>query len=481
MYLSVVRWQLHTIVIFDTEGLLSLEESGSIFDNQMVSLAILSSHLVLINHKGEFSSNLEHLVGMSFYAKLQIRSPLRPKLLFVLRDQSDTSATEIFFGQLAKFKENLYNDSKFLKSSIDDELEINERNVILLPNAFSSDYNSILGVEQTWRNRTFPMRINELRKIIFTSLFDANTQIYHDVAQLYQKIASNWDAIDKLGPNLLACKTLYELSIMNELRDLAREIIGDCITAVNNQGRQNIDSVLSSITHENCGDFDAVHFNNQFYIAMQTTHEKIIQKAFADYHSKAERSCFPPDIKQKVEKLIEPPILNMQGLLREEFDDRLYKASRDARISIAQHRLIDAAQQEFDRNMNLDPEQLQERVEKVYITELEICQRILRSEFDTPDQVVSKILKFYNSDLKTRAANRTKGSVYNLLRPLEIHQFQKTSQELEEIYQCIMKHKECQQHPNTSWLSRFQTFFTRNVSDNDVDQIWHCFYQTVEG
>lgn len=481
MYLSVVRWQQQTIIIFDTEGLLSLEESGSIFDNQMVSLAMLSSHLVLINHKGEFSSNFEHLVGMSFYAKLQIRSPLRPKLLFVLRDQSDTNATEIFFSQLAKFKENLYNDSKFLKSSIDDELEISNQNVILLPNAFSSDYNSILEVEQTWRNRTFPMKINELRKMVFANLYDANTQIYHNVPQLYQKIACNWDAIDKLGPNLLACKTLYELSVMNELRDFAREIIQDCITAVNNEGRHNIDVVLSSITHDNCADLDTAHFTNQFHTAMHASHQKIIQKAFDDYHSKTERSCFPPEIKHKVERMIEPPVLNMQGMLREEFDDRLYKTRRDARISNAQHRLIDAVQEELDRNIHLDPEQLNERVEKIYITEFNLCKEYFRSELDTSDQITLRILKFYNSDLNSKAANATKRSIYNLLHPLEIRQFQKTSQELEEIYLRIMQHKECKQNSNTNWFSRAKTFFGFDVPDDDIENAWHKFYQMVEG
>jgi hypothetical protein len=479
MYLSVVRWRSHTIVIFDTEGLLSLEESGSIFDNQMVSMAMLSSHLVLINHKGEFSSNLEHLVGMSFYAKLQIRSPLRPKLLFVLRDQSDTNAIEIFFGQLAKFKENLYNDSKFLKSSIDDELEINERNVILLPNAFSSDYNSILEVDQTWRNRTFPMKINELRKIVFTSLCDANIQIYHDVPQLYQKTASNWDAIDKLGPNLLACKTLYELSVFNDLRDLAREIIGNCIVAINNEGRQNIDNVLLTITHDNCSDIDTDHLTYQFCSGMQVTHDKIVQKAFTDYHSKTERSCFPPEIKQKVGKMIEPPISNMQGLLREEFNDRLYKTRRDARVSNAQRRLIDAAQQEFKTNINLNAEQLQERIEKVYTAELDTCKQTLRSEFDTLDQITEKILKFYSSDLNTKAANTMRGSIYNLLRPLEIHQFRKTSQELEKICQCVMRHKEYRQGSNT-WVSRVKTFLGFSVPDNDVENTWHDFYLQVQ-
>lgn len=190
-------------------------------------------------------------------------------------------------------------------------------------------------------------------------LDDANTQMYHDVSQLYQKIASNWDAIDKLGPNLLACRTLYELSVLNELRTLSRAISEECIAAVNNEGYQNIETVLSTVICENCNDLDRAHLTNQFQTSMQIICERTIQKGIADYHAKTERSCFPPDIKQKVEKFIEPPVLNMQGLIREEFEERLCKVRRDRRILLAQRRLLDAVQQEFDRNTSLDAEELE--------------------------------------------------------------------------------------------------------------------------
>ncbi|CAF3669763.1 unnamed protein product [Rotaria socialis] len=480
MHLSVVRWQSHPIVIFDTEGLLSLEESGSIFDNQMVSMAMLTSHMVLVNHKGELSANLEHLVGMSFYAKLQIRSPLKPKLLFILRDQSDTNAMDIFIKQLAKFKENLYSDCKFLKSSIDDEFEINERNIILLPNAFSSDYNSILEIEQTWRNRTFPMKINELRKIISMSLFETGSQIYHDVRQLYQKIVSNWDAIDNLGPNLLACKTLYELSMKNELREIARGITENCIKGIHNQGRQHITKILSEITPNNCSQLDITHFSTQFYAAMQTTHRKIMEEASNDYNSKTQRSCFPPEIKEKVAKLIEPPILNMQGLLRAEFEECLHKRIHDARVSNAQHRLIGAVQEEFDRNINLNTEQSQVRIDKVYQEELERFTQTIRSESEAPDQIELRVIKFYNSDLSIKAANATTQSVYNLLHTLDVNQFQKRSQELEEIYQCVRSYTQPKQPSNISFLRRLVNIFGNNGNKENEERIWELFYCKVE-
>ncbi|CAF4568946.1 unnamed protein product, partial [Didymodactylos carnosus] len=137
--LGIAYYKDVTIVILDAEGILSLEESGSIFDNQTITMAILSSHIVLINHKGELSSNLEGLIGMSLYAKLQLQnSPLKPKVLFVLRDQMDRNK-KIFCEQLTQFKDNLQTSSRFLKVSIDDELEIKHENIVLLPSAFSED------------------------------------------------------------------------------------------------------------------------------------------------------------------------------------------------------------------------------------------------------------------------------------------------------------------------------------------------------
>ncbi|CAF3055649.1 unnamed protein product, partial [Rotaria sp. Silwood2] len=175
MYLSIAYYKSFTIIIIDSEGLLSLEKSGSLFDNQMITMAILTSHLVLINDKGELSSSLEGLIGMSLYAKLQIQSsplkpkfssPLKPKLIFVLRDQIYRDPN-VFFELLNKFKNNLQTSSNFLKVSVDDELEIKQENIALLPSAFSEDINTDLNIIQRWRNQTFPMEINNLHIVFY--------------------------------------------------------------------------------------------------------------------------------------------------------------------------------------------------------------------------------------------------------------------------------------------------------------------------
>ena len=109
------------------------KESGSIFDNQMITMAVLSSHVVLINHKGELSHSLEGFIGMI-------------KFMFILCDQMDRK--KIFVEQLIKLRNNLQNSARFLRVSIDNELEMCNENIVLLPSAFSEDTNTDLNLTQ---------------------------------------------------------------------------------------------------------------------------------------------------------------------------------------------------------------------------------------------------------------------------------------------------------------------------------------------
>ncbi|CAF4498602.1 unnamed protein product, partial [Rotaria magnacalcarata] len=194
IYMSIIRWKSLPIILLDTEGLMSVEESSTLFDNQMVSMAMLSSHIVLINHKGELSTELQNLIGMSFYAKLQLKdAPIKPKLLFILRDQTDLTNKRIFFAQLAQLKQNLNKDAKFLQISIEDELNISNDDVVPFSNAFSNDINPIFGETQKWRNKSFPVEIQALRNIIFRFLsMNANLAAYEDFDQVYTKLSNYW-------------------------------------------------------------------------------------------------------------------------------------------------------------------------------------------------------------------------------------------------------------------------------------------------
>jgi hypothetical protein len=112
IYMSFVTYEDKTIVILDTERLMSVESGNKVFDNQMATMAVLSSHLIIINHKGEINANLGSLLGITFYAKLRIsKSEFKPSILFVLHDQSERdSGIEL---QIVKLKQNLNEETSF--------------------------------------------------------------------------------------------------------------------------------------------------------------------------------------------------------------------------------------------------------------------------------------------------------------------------------------------------------------------------------
>ena len=85
---------------------------------------------------------------------------------------------------------------------------------------------------------------------------------------------------------------------------------------------------------------------------------------------------------------------------------------------------------------------MRHRVETVYTCQLEICRQTLRQNIETPHQVISTILKFYNLTLQSKAANTSKQSIYNLLHPLEINQFRARSQQMNETWQCLTQYEQ---------------------------------------
>jgi hypothetical protein len=501
MYMSVINWRSETIVIFDTEGLLSLEEAGSIFDNQMITMAVLSSHLVLINHKGEISSNLKDLIGMSFYAKLNIRGPIKPKLLFVLRDQTDLTSNKIFFRQLTQLKEQLEAESQFLKSSIDDELEINNENVYLLPNAFSHEVNYISGVTQRWRNQLFPKEICKLRNIIFNNMTSTTkpqksplfkntfttikTQTascpetpnidpaYTDMAQLYKKISSNWEAIDRLGPKLLQCKTLYELSIMEELQTIANDIIKEINVTVYRDGENLINQTLLPLSRNNCIDMNRDHIVEQFNRQLNIRIESAVDEAQRSFDGQTERSCYVLEIKLKVSKSIEPPIRSAQHLLKDDFEERLNDLLKKVRLDDAQKQLLDLVQKEFDQNKSLQPEDLKYRIETLFECAMEQHRKDLRSSCETENIIIEKILKFYNEQLSCIRGQTTGGNIYNLLPPItDMAQHKKYFQKFESCLLSFRRQDGDQGTTNTANLwKNFKSLF-KSTPDKYIEYLW---------
>ncbi|CAF3361693.1 unnamed protein product [Rotaria sp. Silwood2] len=444
LYLGLAYYKNMSIIILDTEGLMSLEESGSIFDNQMVTMAVLSSNLVLVNHKGEISSSLEGLIGMSLYAKIQIQSsPFKPKLLFVLRDQTQRDM-KIFQQQLNKLKDNIQTNGQFLQMSIDDELEM--KHIILMPGAFIEDTNRDYGIVQKWRTETFSMEINKLRTNVFQCLEEQmNETVNMNFPQrnstnsrknfdsyLYSKLTTNWKSIDDLGEGLLRCQSLYELSIQNELKSIAASIIVARQNQLQRLGSDLIEILIKKndqLIHTNLDTNKNLkphlwlkHIVKQGITVLNKLINEQTEDALKDYEEQTEHSYFKH--MKHHGKTIKASIKNMEQYLYEQLEMRALETALKTTQDYYRQELLNiklTIKTSNDFTMRMD-----QRVQELEIEITDSLQAYKKSK----ETIMKSILDVYKNVIQTKNENKHRNSTYNLCPPLDYNKYFDIVQEL---------------------------------------------------
>jgi hypothetical protein len=209
LYASFLRLQDgRLLVVLDTEGLLSIEsnpgESGDVFDGQMTLLAMACSQLVLINHKGEVSRQLQDLLEVCMFALKHLRvTNFQPDIFFVLRDQHDRSPT-VHEDMLRHMKRHLSGCASRLGLKLEDVLRLNASSIHLLPSAY---------VSQGVLNEAFPEEVLKLRASVLrvlnetvarqTEADSSRMGAWHTLEQWYTHCNSVWETLVQFGHNLL--------------------------------------------------------------------------------------------------------------------------------------------------------------------------------------------------------------------------------------------------------------------------------------
>ena len=477
MYLGVAYYKTMTIVILDSEGLLSLEESGSIFDNQMITMAILSSHIVLINHKGELSSNLEGLIGMSLYAKLQIQSsPFKPKLMFVLRDQMDREKN-IFVEQLSRLRTNLQNSSKFLRVSIDHELEMGDENLALLPSAFSEDTNPDLNLTQRWRNQTFPAKINELRIQIFRGLSEQTIDQkfgFTNFDYLYKKLGTNWNSIDALGPGLLECRTLYQLSVTNELKEIAKGIVMEKSEKLTASGRTMLKELLTS-RQSQTQIIPDIYMNGIIQQGIQQLDgltSDLVREAETQFESSTQQSHFA-ELKVNIQKNIEPSIRCHRQVLQEQFEEEAYAAARESATIQVQTQLLESARAFFERETrtDIDMHELNRALESKHNELKGEFEKSINAMRKTENDIIHTILNNYNRLVRSRRANANKNDIYNRCPTFEPNSYHRNVADRQYLFESAKEYLLANKK-GRSWADKITGFFKSSGTDVHEDLSW---------
>lgn len=436
VYLSVVHWEDLTVVILDTEGLLSVEEASALFDNQIVTMAMLSSHVTIINHKGEFSTTLGSLIGMSLYAKTKLEANMKPTLLFILRDQSDTSdeaKRKHFFPQLTTLKQALQTDANFLTTSLDDILEINSNAVMLLSNAIVKDIDKRSGIKQTYRNRSFPIEIQEVRRIIHGYLESYRTNnIYKDFDNMSLVLASNWSVIDQLGPDLLSCKTLMELRRMTEVQTIALDILKPAASSLNEQLDNLVENMLKS--HQQ-SKMTMESMNNAI-----TTFRNDVEKIVADVQDKTldtfatstAKSYFSIDVTEKWKRTIISSLKNLTEQYNHIFEERLQTSCHEKIAKEVEDTLIATAEKRFNQDKSTNVEQLRIMMKAETDQLRKDSQENLKMLFAQSSVITEKIVRLYDACLQLQKNKRSR-AIHDMLPSMPPSNFISYSDELTKV------------------------------------------------
>jgi len=233
LYCSLAECHGKTLLLLDTEGLMSLEaEGGDVFDAQLALMAMACSHLVIINHKGELSRQLQDLLEVCLFAMQHLKvCRIQPKLLFVLRDQHDRSHL-VHADSLRLMRKHLAEASSHLSLRLDELIYLDPGSVFLLPSAFASDLDPHTGREMRWSTELFSHEALRLRQKIFRdcgSLSTSRNNVeespeFSTLPDWCLHTMSVWRVLERYGPNLLHYTTIQEIELQRELEELVKHI-----------------------------------------------------------------------------------------------------------------------------------------------------------------------------------------------------------------------------------------------------------------
>ena len=256
------------VLLLDTEGLDSIDTSDKMFDHKIALMCFGLSDLVLINQKGEISSQIQDLFSISLYAMnyfQQLRGCF-PKIFFILRDQVDRDIK--FQDSAFKKLENQLLEIAASKK-IEQVFKMQKDCLFLLPSAFNEDKRSAI----------FGEEILKLRNKIFDYISSNTTK--KKIIDIYINACSLWEIFDKFGQRLLCCETLKEyetkLTLEAKIKLIAKNAC-DIILQNVNQEMEDLKTNMSKSA--NLKEFETFNF------------KELIEKKFVNNMKKLETSEF---------------------------------------------------------------------------------------------------------------------------------------------------------------------------------------------
>jgi len=319
LYCSLMECHGRTLLLLDTEGLMSLEaEGGDVFDAQLALMAMACSHLVLINHKGELSRQLQDLLEVCLFAMQHLKvCRIQPKLLFVLRDQHDRSHG-VHGDALRLMRKHLAEASSHLSLRLDELISLDPGSVFLLPSAFASDLDQT-GREARWSTELFSHEVLRLRQKIFRdcsglsgALRPGDTEGTPEFSTLPDwclHTMSVWRVLDRYGPNLLHYKTIQEIEVQRELEELVKSISAQMVHGPQGLAEQ-AKALLTDFSQRLGEGGDSEKVDTEFRSALQAHLDRCSKRAQTELDRclQVRKSKMPDSRKEEAKRKLQTPV-----------------------------------------------------------------------------------------------------------------------------------------------------------------------------
>jgi len=314
-------------LLLDSEGLMSIEASRDhVFDAQLALMAMACSHVVLINHKGEMSRQLQELLEVCLFAMQHLHvCKMQPKLCFVLRDQHDRSRG-VHEDALRLMRRHLVDASRHLGISLDRWLNVDSDAMYLLPSAFASDL--VGSREVKWATELFASETFGLRKSLFEwaeadrvekESGDSQTTEFRTLHSWYMHASSVWRVLDRYGTNLFNYKTMAEIELRKELAELVKFISRVWIDGagvdgaqapgggLNAQGKALLDDFTDRLRQAEGDQMEQI--DREFKANLQSIRETFLELLVGDFDQKTSASKqFTEALRQEFKKRLHAPI-----------------------------------------------------------------------------------------------------------------------------------------------------------------------------
>ncbi|CAF4012059.1 unnamed protein product [Rotaria sp. Silwood1] len=212
-----------TLLVLDTEGLLSIEKANEEYDKKLTLFSMASSQVMLINLNGEINSAMKKILTISLFVANQVKIfTTRPIIIFILRNMMDLNVN--------KQREMIDTVKKELK-------EVSELNFV---------YNKSEELfQKSTTNTKFAKLSQELTERIFSEA-KAPDPRFKSLSDWVKQASEIWKTID-LYNDIIMIESIKEINERKELSDIVTKIMETLIEPSDEQTsyRSKLETILT--------------------------------------------------------------------------------------------------------------------------------------------------------------------------------------------------------------------------------------------